>query len=205
MTMWDVRGKTALITGATSGIGLEACVKLARLGCTVFMVARDRRKGAAALADVQQRSGSSTIALLECDFSSRESIRRLATEVHARCVRLEILINNAGAVFRQHRTTVDGIEQTFGVNHLGYFLLTNLLLDLIQKSAPARIVNVASAAHYRADLDFANLQYENGGYSLVRAYGRSKLANVLFTAELARRLAGKNITVNCLHPGVVAT
>ncbi|HZS37120.1 MAG TPA: SDR family oxidoreductase [Polyangia bacterium] len=201
----QLTGKTALVTGANSGIGLEACVKLARLGAEVVMVARDEQKGAAAVADVKQRGGSENVSLMLCDFSSQAAIRKLAADYRARHARLDILINNAGSVSDKRRVTVDGLEQTFAVNHLGYFLLTNLLVDLLEKSAPARVVNVASVGHRQGDLDFDNLQYEKGGYGIMKAYGRSKLANVLFTTELARRLAGKGVIVNCLHPGAVAT
>jgi NAD(P)-dependent dehydrogenase (short-subunit alcohol dehydrogenase family) len=198
-------GKTALITGATSGIGLEASVQLAARGVRVVMVGRDPTKGARMLEEVKRRSGSINVALLLCDFSVQADIRRLAETYQAQEPRLDILVNNAGSVSDRRRVTVDGLEQTFAVNHLGYFLLTQLLVELLKKSAPARVVNVASIGHKRGDLDFDNLQYERGGYSTLKAYGRSKLANVLFTAELARRLAGKGVTVNCLHPGAVAT
>jgi len=198
-------GKTALVTGATSGIGLEASVKLAALGARVVLVARDAAKGARAVAEVKQRSGAQSVALLTCDFGAQAQVRALAAAFLAQESRLDILINNAGSVSDRRRVTVDGLEQTFAVNHLGYFLLTELLLELLRASAPARIVNVASVGHKRGDLDFANLQYEHGGYTTIKAYGRSKLANVLFTIELARRLEGKGVTVNCLHPGAVAT
>jgi NAD(P)-dependent dehydrogenase (short-subunit alcohol dehydrogenase family) len=140
-----------------------------------------------------------------CDFASQADIRALASAWHARHPRLDVLVNNAGSVSPARRLTVDGLEETFAVNHLGYFLLTNLLLDLIERSTPSRVVNVASVAHRHGDLDFENLNYERGGYAIMKAYARSKLANVLFTAELARRLAGKGVTVNCVHPGAVAT
>jgi retinol dehydrogenase 14 len=201
----DLHGKTALITGASSGIGLEAAASIAAMGAEVIMVARDRARGEAAMAEVARRSGSSSVSLLLCDFSSQASIRKLADEIRAVHPRLDILVNNAGGVSDRRRVTGDGIEQTFAVNHLGYFLLTNLLLDVVVASAPARIVSVASVGHYRGDLDFDDLGYARGGYSIMRAYSRSKLANVLFTRELARRLAGKNVTATCLHPGAVAT
>jgi NAD(P)-dependent dehydrogenase (short-subunit alcohol dehydrogenase family) len=175
------------------------------MGATVVMVARDRAKGEAALADVTKRSGSSRVSLLLCDFSSQSSIRHLAAEFRSAHGRLDLLINNAGGVSTTRRVTEDGIEQTFAVNHLGYFLLTNLLLDIVEKSAPARIVNVSSVGHYSGTLDFDDLGFSKGGYTIMRAYKRSKLANVLFTRELARRLAGKNVSVTCLHPGAVAT
>ncbi len=198
-------GKTVLITGSTSGIGLEAAVQIAALGAEVVLVARDAARGAAALADVKARGASEKVSLLACDFASQASVRKLAADYRAAHARLDILVNNAGAVNNARKVTVDGIEQTFAVNHLGYFLLTNLLLDLVQKSAPARIVNVASTGHYGGDLDFDDMGYEKGGYSIMRAYRRSKLANVIFSRTLAKRLEGKGVTVTSLHPGGVAT
>jgi len=201
---WDVRGKTVLVTGATSGIGREASVALARLGARVVLVGRDPGRTTAAVADVAARSGAQEVSHLLCDFSSRADIRRLADDFLAAHDRLHVLVNNAGGVNKQRRLTVDGIEATFAVNHLGYFLLTNLLLDLLVRSAPARVVTVASAAHRRGTLDFDDLGFESG-YSILRAYGRSKLANVLFATELAHRLDGTGVTSNSLHPGTVAT
>jgi retinol dehydrogenase-14 len=201
---WDVRDKTILITGATSGIGLEASVALARLGARMVLVGRDPARTEASVKDVKARSGSNQVSHLLCDFSSQAAIRRLAETVLAQHDRLDILINNAGGVNKARRLTVDGIETTFAVNHLGYFLLTNLLLDLLVRSAPARIVTVASIGHRRATLDFDDLGFEHG-YAIMRAYTRSKLANVLFAAELARRLEGTGVTSNSLHPGSVAT
>jgi retinol dehydrogenase 14 len=202
--MTEVRGKTVLLTGASSGIGLEASVKLARMGAAVVMVGRNRERLDAAVADAQARAGVPEVRSLLCDFSSRASIRALAAEVQKTLPRLDVLVNNAGGVSATRRLTVDGLEETFAVNHLGPFLLTNLLLDLLVRSAPARIVNVASAAHRAAALDFGDLQLEKG-YAIMRAYARSKLGNVLFTNELARRLAGTGVTANSLHPGAVAT
>jgi NAD(P)-dependent dehydrogenase (short-subunit alcohol dehydrogenase family) len=201
---WDVKGKTALVTGATSGIGLEASAELARRGAHVVMVGRDPGRTEAARASVAERSGSRDVAHLLCDFASQGAIRELARTFCASHDRLDVLINNAGGVNRNRRLTVDGIETTFAVNHLGYFLLTNLLLDLIVASAPARVVSVASIGHRRGTLDFDDLGFEHG-YGIMRAYARSKLANVLFSAELARRLAGTGVTSNSLHPGGVAT
>ena len=199
-----MEGKIVLVTGASSGIGLEACVKLARMGAEVVMVARNAAKGEAALSDVRARSGSSKVSLLCCDFASHSSIRKLAAEYRDRHQRLDVLVNNAGTVSATREVTEDGIEQTFAVNHLGYFLLTNLLLDRLIASAPARIVNVASIGHRQGTMDFDDLGFEKG-YWIMKAYSRSKLGNVLFTRELARRLEGKRVTVNCLHPGGVAT
>jgi retinol dehydrogenase-14 len=196
--------RPALVTGASSGIGLEASVKLAARGARVLMVARDPARGEAARAEVVRRSGSEKVELLLCDFSSQKATRALADQVRERVERLDILINNAGSVSPKRQLTEDGIEQTFAVNHLGYFLLTNLLLDLVVAAAPARIVNVSSIGHRQGTLDFDDLGFERG-YQIMRAYGRSKLANVLYTRELAQRLEGTGVTANCLHPGAVAT
>jgi NAD(P)-dependent dehydrogenase (short-subunit alcohol dehydrogenase family) len=198
-------GKTVLVTGATSGIGLEASARLAGLGAQLVLVARDRARGETAVAAVKRQSGSQAVSLMCCDFASLRQVRALAAEVTASHPTLHVLVNNAGSVSVKREVTEDGIERTFAVNHLGAFLLTNLLLDLLKRSAPARVVTVASAAHRYADMPFNNLQFENGGYGILRAYARSKLANVLFTAELARRLVGTGVTANCLHPGAVAT
>jgi len=202
---WDVNGKTVLLTGATSGIGLEASVELARRGAKMVLVGRNPEKTRGAVEDVKARGGASDVTHLLCDFSSQEAIRRLAADYRNRHDRLDVLVNNAGTVYRKRTLTPDGIEATFAVNHLGYFLLTNLLLDVIRKSAPSRIVTVASIGHRGGTLDFDNLGFERGGYRIMRAYARSKLANVLFAAELSRRLAGTGVTSNSLHPGGVNT
>lgn len=202
--MADLTGKTVLVTGATSGIGLEACVTFAAMGADLVMVGRDRKKGEAAVAEVEKRSAARRPSLMLCDFASQRAIRALAAEFRAAHPRLHVLVNDAGSVSANREVTEDGIERTFAVNHLGYFLLTNLLLDLLKASAPARVVNVASIGHRAGTMDFDDLGYEKG-YFIVKAYNRSKLGNVLFTRELARRLQGTGVTVNCLHPGVVAT
>ena len=201
---WDVDGKTIMVTGASRGIGLESSVALARLGARVVMVGRDAGRTESARDAVVERSGSDAVTTLLCDFSSQAAIRSLAEEFAAGHDRLDVLLNNAGGVNRKRRLTVDGIEATFAVNHLGYFLLTNLLLDLIVASAPARIVSVASVGHRRGTLDFDDLGFERG-YSIMKAYSRSKLGNVLMTAELARRLDGTGVTANSVHPGSVDT
>ena len=200
-----LEGKTAVVTGATSGIGFEASVKLAALGAHVVLVGRNRSRGAAALAALKERAGSGTAALLFCDFSSLKQTRGLAADIIKSCRGVQVLVNNAGGVNLARELTEDGIERTFGVNHLAPFLLTTLLLDLLTKSGPARVVTVSSAAHRMGDMPFDNLQFEKNGYGIMRAYSRSKLANVLFSAELARRLSGTTVTANCLHPGAVAT
>jgi NAD(P)-dependent dehydrogenase (short-subunit alcohol dehydrogenase family) len=197
--------KTILVTGATSGIGLEASVQLAVQGHRVVMVGRDEAKTRACVEQVKQRSSSNTVEFLLCDFASQASIRALAEAYRARYERLDVLVNNAGTVFNAYGKTADGIEQTFAVNHLGYFLLTNLLLELVVKSAPSRIVVVASTVHYRGTMDLDDLGFEKDGYFIMKAYGRSKLGNVMMTRSLAKRLEGKGVTVNALHPGGVAT
>ena len=199
-----MNGKVCLVTGANQGIGKETAIGLAKLGATVVMTARDQTKGAAALAEVKQRSGNDTVTLMPVDFGSFDSIRRFAADFQSTHPQLHVLVNNAGAYNATRTVTKDGFETTFGVNHLGYFLTTKLLLDTIKASAPSRIVSVSSAAHSRAKMNFDDLQGAQG-YGGFGAYGQSKLANVLFTYELARRLEGTSVTANCLHPGVVRT
>jgi retinol dehydrogenase-14 len=199
-----MRGKTVVVTGATGGIGLEAAVSLATQGARTILVGRNPAKTAAAVETVRKRSGSTTVESALCDFSSQASVRKLAADLRARCEKIHVLVNNAGGVYPRRTLTGDGIESTFAVNHLGYFLLTNLMVDVLLASAPARIVNVASAAHYRGTMDLDDLGFERG-YQITKAYARSKLANILFTRELARRLARTGVTVNTLHPGTVAT
>jgi retinol dehydrogenase-14 len=197
-------GKTVLLTGATSGIGLEASLSFALMGARLIMVGRDAGKTAQKVEEVRQRSGSRTVDSLLCDISSLTQVRRLAEEFRGRYDRLHVLVNNAGSVFTKRTLTADGIESTFAVNYLGPFLLTNLLLDVLKASAPARIIIVSSSGHYSGTMDLNDLGFEHG-YQIMRAYGRSKLAAVLFTRELAKRLAGMEVTVNALHPGAVAT
>jgi NAD(P)-dependent dehydrogenase (short-subunit alcohol dehydrogenase family) len=200
----DMSGKVCVVTGASRGIGLETALGLVTLGATVVAVARDPSRGAAAVADIMARSGSGDVHLMVSDLSSQTAIRQLAQELMDRYERIQVLVNNAGAVNMERSVTVDGIETTFAVNHLAYFLLTELLLPRLKASAPARIVNVSSDAHRGGRIRFDDLQGKRhyGGWS---AYSQSKLANILFTYELARRLKGTGVTVNCLHPGTVAT
>jgi NAD(P)-dependent dehydrogenase (short-subunit alcohol dehydrogenase family) len=199
----ELRGKVCLITGGSRGIGRAAAVDLAEMGARVVIVARDTERGAAAVAEIERKTGH-TAGLLLADLSSLEGVRQVAQEYREGYDRIDVLVNNAGAVFTQRSLTVDGFERTFALNHLAYFLLTNLLIDLLRTDAPSRIVNVSSRAHKGAVLDFDDLQSEQK-YAGFRAYGRSKLANILFTHELARRLEGTGVTANCLHPGVVST
>jgi NAD(P)-dependent dehydrogenase (short-subunit alcohol dehydrogenase family) len=206
MDVADMTGKTVVITGANSGIGLETAVALAKAGAKTVITARDRGRGEAALNDIRTRSGSSNVELVLFDLGSLSSTRTGAAEILARCDRIDVLVNNAGVVLSDRRETVDGYEATFAINHLGPFVLTELLLDRIKASAPARIVNVASTAHKgaRKGLNFDDLQ-SSFAYGVMQVYSKSKLANIYFTTELARQLEGTGVTVNCLHPGTVAT
>ncbi|MGI9179209.1 MAG: SDR family oxidoreductase [Longimicrobiaceae bacterium] len=199
-----MEGKVCLITGATGGIGRATALALARKGAEVVLVARSRERGEATREEIAREAGNSGISLLLADLASQAQIRHLAEEFRRRHDRLHVLINNAGTFTWRRRLTDDGLETQFAVNHLAPFLLTNLLLELLISSSPARIITVASESHRHGRLAWKNLQGEKG-YSGLRAYGTSKLANVLFTRELARRLAGTGVTANAVHPGVVAT
>jgi NAD(P)-dependent dehydrogenase (short-subunit alcohol dehydrogenase family) len=199
-----LEGKDVVVTGATDGIGKVAALELAKMGAGVTIVARNAAKAEAAVQEMRRAAGHGRIDFVRADLAEQTSVRAAAGELRRRLKRLDVLLNNAGALFQRRETTGDNIERTFALNHLAYFLLTNELLDLLKAAAPARIVNVASGAHHGAELDFANLQ--NGrNYSGWRAYQQSKLANIYFTYELARRLEGTNVSANCLHPGFVAT
>ena len=203
--------RTVLITGANAGIGRATALELARQGHTVVMACRSPARGEKAQAEIREKSGNSQVDLLLADLASQADVRRLADSFKARYDRLDVLVNNAGLFLTTKQITEDGIEQTFAVNHLAPFLLTNLLLDVLKASAPARIVNVSSEGHQGARIDFDNLRGEKS-YNWLRAYNQSKLANVLFTYELARRLEGEpapaeagGVTTNAIHPGVVST
>jgi NAD(P)-dependent dehydrogenase (short-subunit alcohol dehydrogenase family) len=199
-------GKVVAVTGANAGIGKETAVALATMGATVVMTSRDPGRGQAALADVVDRSGSGDVSLLPLDLAELASVRAFAAALLDRHDRLDVLVLNAGLILRQRTETVDGFETTFGVNHLGHFYLTNLLLDRLRAGAPARVVVVSSHAHKmaRRGLDFDDLQ-STRRYRAFDVYSRSKLANVYFTRELARRTAGTGVTANALHPGYVAS
>jgi NAD(P)-dependent dehydrogenase (short-subunit alcohol dehydrogenase family) len=196
-------GKTCLITGANSGMGKETALALAQMRATVVMVCRNKNKGEAARREISKKTGNESVDLLLCDLSSLAEVRGLAAEVRNRYGKLHVLVNNAG-LFSFSGKTVDGFETTFAVNYLAPFLLTNLLLELLKSSAPSRIVNVSSVMHFGGHVDLAAIERKEtpSGWG---AYSNSKLALVMFTYELARRLRGTGVTANCLHPGAVAT
>jgi len=199
-------GKTVIITGGNSGIGKAAAVDLARAGARVVITARSEQRGTAAVADIVAASGSSTVELSLFDLADLSSVRAGATDLLDRCPRIDVLLNNAGLILTERTLSADGYEATFAVNHLGPFLLTELLRQRLIDSTPSRIVNVASTAHNfaRRGMVFDDLMAERS-YRQMEVYGRSKLANILFTVELATRLAGTGVTANSLHPGSVAT
>ncbi len=199
-----IHGKVVVITGATSGIGQIAATRLATLGARIVLVARDRGRADLTLADLRKAGPNIAHSAHIADLSILAEMKRVGQEIAAAEPRIGVLINNAGNVFPTRRVTADGLECTFATNHMAYFVLTHELRDRLAASAPARVVNTASRAHMGHALDFVDLQLARG-YSLMKAYGRSKLANILFTRELARRLAGAGVTANCLHPGFVAT
>jgi retinol dehydrogenase 14 len=196
-------GRVCVVTGATRGIGRATVEGLARQGASVVLVVRRNEDGLKVSREISAAGGPMP-PFVSADLSSQASIRQAAEELKQRYPRLHVLINNAGMITRHRELTVDGIEKQFAVNHLAYFLLTNLLLDLLLAGAPSRIINVSSGAHAGATLEFDDLQGERG-YDSTRAYSQSKLANILFTYELSRRLRGTGVTANCLHPGVIGT
>lgn len=197
-------GKVCMVTGATSGIGKETARELARMAATVVVVSRDPERCAAVVEEFRKETDNQKVDYLMADLSSQAEIHRLVNDFQHRYDRLDVLVNNAGGFFMRRQLSVDGIEMTLALNHLNYFLLTSLLLDMLRSSSPARIVNVSSNAHRGASIDFDNLQGEHG-YSGWRAYAQSKLANVLHTYELARCLDAARVTANALHPGFVST
>jgi len=197
---------TYVITGGSDGIGLECASQIAtaRPGCRIVLVGRNPSRTAAAVGRLRAESPKCRIDSLLCDFADQSAVRRLADDLLRTCDRIDVLVNNAGTVFARRTLTGDGIESTFAVNHLGGLLLTELLLDRIRESAPARIVFTSSEGHYSGTLDLDDVGFERG-YSIMRAYARSKLANVLTARLLARRLEGSGVTVNALHPGAIST
>ena len=198
-----MNGKICLVTGATDGIGKVSARVLAEMGAKVIIVGRNPEKSAAVLTELKSVSGNENIDLLLADLAVMQEVRDLAEQVISRYDRLDVLLNNAGGYFAKHEITSDGLEMTFALNHMSYFLLTNKLMGLLKSSVPARIVNVSSDAHYSVDIEFDNLNGEQD-YKAWKAYQKSKLANVLFTYELLKKVPA-DITVNCLHPGFVAT
>ena len=207
MQTWGgVAGKRVLITGATRGIGLAAAVELARRGARLTLVARSEARATDAVRRIEAAGKGASVDVLVADLASQASIRRLAIDAQAKYSSIQVLINNAGAIYARRQLSPDGIELTWAVNHLAPFLLTTLLLDRLTASTPARIVTTSSGAHERAQIPFDDLNAERswGGFGFPR-YGETKLANILFTVELARRLEGTGVTANCFHPGFVAT
>jgi len=197
-------GKTVLVTGGTGGIGKATAIGLARLGARVGITGRDLNRTQDAATDIARDSGNPAVDAFAADLSSQAEVRRLAAEVLGAYPRLDVLVNNVGGFWAHRHVTADGLERTFALNHLAPFLLTTLLLDRLESSAPARVITVASNAQAMGRITFDDLQGERD-YSGSRAYNQSKLANVMFTYELARRLAGTGVTANALHPGVVRT
>ena len=200
-----MENRTVLVTGATDGIGKETALQLARMGANVLIHGRNEDKGAKVLEELKLNAGEGKFSFYKADFSSLAEVKHMADEIKRNQAKLHVLINNAGNLYKERKISADGYEMTFAVNYLAPFLLTQLLLDLLKLSAPARIVNVASSAHMSVkNVDLDNLQGERG-YNPFTAYSLSKLGNVLFSQSLAKKLAGTGVTVNSLHPGVVAT
>lgn len=202
--MSDLKGKTVLVTGATAGIGLETALGIAKLGAHLIIVGRTAEKTKRVCDELKAASGNQQVEFLLADLALLSGVRKLAEEFLSRTSTLHVLVNNVGAINLERQVTAEGLELTFALNHLGPFLLTKLLLPALEKAAPSRIVNVSSDAHRSVGLDFDDLQHDRS-YSSFGAYSRSKLMNILFTRELARRVAGQRITANALHPGMVAS
>jgi NAD(P)-dependent dehydrogenase (short-subunit alcohol dehydrogenase family) len=200
----SMQGKVVVVTGSNVGIGLETAVGVAALGATTVLACRNRAKADAAAREVTQRTWNDDVHVVSLDLADLASVRKAAEEVLSRWDRVDVLVNNAGGTWSQRQLTVQGLEYTFGVNHLGPFYLTNLLLERLRAGAPSRVINVTSVGHHAArhGMRFEDLQSEKG-YEAMEAYCRSKLANILFTRELAERLAGTGVTANAVHPGPV--
>lgn len=199
----DLQGRVCVLTGATQGIGRAAAEALLPTGMELVLVSRDATRLETVAARLRERAPGAKVGVVAGDLSRMLEVRRVAAEIRARYDHLDVLLNNAGGVFVRREVTVEGLEKTFALNHLAYFLLTQELLPLLRSSAPSRVVNVSSDAHRGTRLDSADLQFERSPYRPGLAYGRSKLMNILFTRELARRLEGTGITVNAMHPGFV--
>lgn len=199
-----MENKTVVVTGGNDGIGYYTCLNLAQLGANVIMLCRNEHKAQMATQKIQHRTGNKKVSYVLGDLSHMESVRIAALQILNRVQVIDVLINNAGAAFSKFEKSRDGFEMTFATNHLGCFLLTGLLLKAIQNSSSGRIINVSSHSHYRGKIDFSSIS-DAQGYSLMKSYEQSKLANVMFTVELAERLKNSTITVNCLHPGKVNT
>jgi NAD(P)-dependent dehydrogenase (short-subunit alcohol dehydrogenase family) len=200
-----MKGKVVLLTGGNSGLGKATALSLAKMGTDLTIVCRDQARGESALEEIKKASGSASVTLIVADLLLLKEVRRTASEFRGSNSRLDVLINNAGSNFTDYAETEDGLERTMALNYFAPFLLTNLLLDMLEESAPSRIVNVSSSAHYSGRLDPDNINGGGMGIGGLGAYGKSKLALVLFTYELARRLQGRGVTANCLHPGAVRT
>jgi NAD(P)-dependent dehydrogenase (short-subunit alcohol dehydrogenase family) len=200
----NIKGRLCMVTGASSGIGKEIALGVAKLGADVIMVCRDKGRGLSAMDEIRRKSGNDSVELLIADLSSQVQIRKLAYEYTAKHDKLHVLVNNAGVTVNKRCLTVDALEMTFAVNYLAYFMLTNLLIDVLKSSSPARIVNMASMVYRTVSLDFDNLQGEKS-YNKDINYSKSKLADIIFTYELARRLEGTGVTANCVCPGLVST
>jgi NAD(P)-dependent dehydrogenase (short-subunit alcohol dehydrogenase family) len=199
-----MKGKVVVITGATSGIGQVAAERLAGMGARIVLIARNEARAASTLARLRDKSPNNAHRAFYADLSSIEEVKRVAREIASSESRIDVLMNNAGAIFSRREVTVDGLERTFALNHVAYFVLTLGLEEQLRSGAAARIINTSSGAHRSASLDFEDLQ-STRGYRAFPAYSRSKLCNILFTRELARRYQGTSVTANCLHPGFVAT
>ena len=199
-----MKGKTVVITGGTSGIGEIAAERLAQMGARIVLIARSKSRGKVTLARLHAKAPDLAHTVHYADLTRIPEMKRVAAEIAHKEPRIDVLINNAGAMFASRRLTEDGLELTFALNHMAYFVVTQELRERLVASAPARVVNTASAAHQGASLEFDDLQLTES-FGAMKAYGRSKLCNILFTRELARRLHGTGVTANCLHPGFVAT